>query len=59
MKFAKVLFWISGIWGVVVITPLYFMFGLISSNDPPPITHPGFFYQDALSRLLRTIALLK
>ena len=34
-------FWIAGIWGVLVITPLYFMFDLIGRNDPPPITHPG------------------
>jgi len=44
MKFAKIVFWIAGIWGVLVITPLYFLFDLISRNDPPPITHPGFFY---------------
>jgi uncharacterized membrane protein YccC len=44
MRFAKVVFWIAGIWGVLVITPLYFMFNLISRTDPPPITHPGFFY---------------
>jgi hypothetical protein len=44
MKFAKVVFWIAGIWGVLVITPLYFMFDVIGRKDPPPITHPGFFY---------------
>jgi hypothetical protein len=44
MRFAKILFWIAGIWGVLVITPLYFMFNLIGRADPPPITHPGFFY---------------
>jgi hypothetical protein len=44
MKFAKIVFWIAGIWGVLVLTPLYFLFDLISRNDPPPITHPGFFY---------------
>jgi hypothetical protein len=44
MRFAKLIFWIAGIWGLLVITPLYFMFDLISRNDPPPITHPGFFY---------------
>jgi hypothetical protein len=44
MRFAKIVFWIAAIWGVLVITPLYFMFNLISRNDPPPITHPGFFY---------------
>src|SRR5580693_2016569 len=44
MKFAKIVFWIAGIWGLLVITPLYFFFDLIGRNDPPAITHPGFFY---------------
>jgi hypothetical protein len=44
MKFAKVVFWVAGIWGVLVITPLYFMFDLIGRKDPPAITHPGFYY---------------
>jgi hypothetical protein len=44
MKFAKVVFWIAGIWGLLVIAPLYFMFDLIGRTDPPAITHPGFFY---------------
>ena len=44
MKFAKIVFWIAGVWGFVVITPLYFMFDIIGEKDPPPITHPGFFY---------------
>jgi hypothetical protein len=44
MRFAKIVFWVAGIWGLVVITPLYFMFDLIGRNDPPPITHPGCFY---------------
>lgn len=43
MKFAKVVFWIAGIWGFLVVTPLYFLFDLIGRKDPPPITHPGFF----------------
>jgi hypothetical protein len=44
MRFAKIVFWIAAIWGVLVLTPLYFMFDLISRTDPPPLTHPGFFY---------------
>jgi hypothetical protein len=28
----------------LVLTPLYFLFDVIGRNDPPPITHPGFFY---------------
>ena len=44
MRFARVVFLIAGIWGVLVLTPLYFMFDLIGRKDPPPITHPGFYY---------------
>jgi len=44
MKFAKVVFWVAGIWGLLVITPLYFVFNLIGKQDPPVITHPGFYY---------------
>jgi len=44
MKFAKIVFYAAGIWGVLVLTPLYFMFDVIGRQDPPPITHPGFYY---------------
>ena len=44
MKFAKVVFWIAGIWGVFVLTPLFFLFDTIGRQDPPAITHPGFYY---------------
>jgi hypothetical protein len=44
MKFARVVFWVAGIWGVLVITPLYFLFDVIGRQDPPTITHPGFYY---------------
>jgi hypothetical protein len=44
MRFAKVVFWIAGIWGLLIITPLYFLFDMIGRQDPPPITHPGFYF---------------
>ncbi|HZR29430.1 MAG TPA: hypothetical protein VFA71_11695 [Terriglobales bacterium] len=44
MKFAKIVFWIAGIWGVLVLTPLLFIFDAIGRQDPPPITHPLFYY---------------
>jgi hypothetical protein len=44
MKFAKILFNVAGIWGVILLLPLYFIFDLIGEQDPPPITHPAFFY---------------
>jgi len=44
VRFARIVFWIAAIWGFLIITPLYFMFNLIGEKDPPPITHPAFFY---------------
>jgi hypothetical protein len=44
MKFARIVFWIAAIWGVLVLTPLYFIFDRIGRQDPPPITHPAFYY---------------
>ena len=56
LKFAKIIFWIAGIWGVLVITPLFFMFNLIGRQDPPPITHPGFYYGFVTAALAWQIA---
>jgi hypothetical protein len=44
VKFAKVVYWSAGVWGVLILTPLYFIFNMIGLKDPPPITHPLFYY---------------
>jgi hypothetical protein len=44
LKFAKIVFRVAAIYGVLALTPLYFLFDLIGRQDPPPITHPGFYY---------------
>jgi hypothetical protein len=44
MRFARWIFTIAGIYGIVSVLPLYFMESLIDRQDPPPITHPLFFY---------------
>jgi hypothetical protein len=44
MRFARIVFWIATIWGVLTLSPLYFIFDLIGRQDPPPITHPAFYY---------------
>jgi hypothetical protein len=44
VKFSKIVFTVAGIWGLLVMTPLLFMFDTIGRQDPPPITHPGFYY---------------
>jgi len=58
MKFAKIVFWIAAIWGFLALTPLYFMFDLIGRNDPPPITHPAFFYGFVGTALVWQIAFI-
>jgi hypothetical protein len=44
MKLARWIFGIAGVYGIVVIAPLYFAEGPIAQNDPPALTHPEFFY---------------
>jgi hypothetical protein len=44
MRFARIVFWIAGVFGVLLVTPLYFLFDLAGRMDPPPITHPQFYY---------------
>jgi len=58
MKFAKFVFCLAGIWGLLVITPLYFLFSVINQKDPPPITHPGFYYGFVGTALAWQIAFL-
>lgn len=43
-RFARNVFLIAGIYGIVVLLPQYFMEELIGRNHPPPITHPEHFY---------------
>ena len=44
MKFARAVFWCAGIWGFLVLTPLYFLYDMIGRQTPPPLTHPGYYY---------------
>ena len=44
MKFAKTVFTVAGIYGIVALAPQYFLEGRIGRDFPPPITHPEHFY---------------
>lgn len=44
MSFAKWTFRAAGVYGLILIAPYYFLERQISQNDPPPITHPEYFY---------------
>lgn len=44
MRFARIVFTCAGVWGLVVLLPLYFSLDLIGKLYPPAITHPDFFF---------------
>ena len=44
MQFGRWVFAIAGIYGLIVLTPQYFMECQIGRDYPPAITHPEFFY---------------
>lgn len=44
MRFAKAVFTGAGVWGLLILTPLYFTFDLVGRQYPPPITHPDLYY---------------
>src|SRR3954453_14606954 len=44
MVFARRTFRIAGVYGLLVLLPMYFLEGRIGRDTPPPITHPEFFY---------------
>jgi hypothetical protein len=44
IKFARYLFLAAGIYGLAIVTPLFFLEMQLSEQFPPPITHPEFYY---------------
>ena len=44
MKFARLVFRIAGVYGLLVSTPQYFLEGKMGRDFPPPVTHPEFYY---------------
>jgi hypothetical protein len=44
MKFARVVFLVAGVYGLLVLVPQFFLEARIGHDTPPPITHPEFFY---------------
>jgi len=44
MSFSRRIFMAAGIWGLLIVFPLYFLESTINREQPPPITHPEFYY---------------
>jgi hypothetical protein len=44
MRFAKIVFIAAGVWGIAVLTPLYFLLDVTGRQYAPPTSYPQFFY---------------
>jgi len=44
MKLARIVFVIAGVWGIVVVTPLYFLHDVTGQPYAAPTLYPHFFY---------------
>jgi len=58
MKFARLTFIIGGIWGIAVLTPLFFLFDITGRPYPAPTDYPHFFYGFLLVALVWQLAFL-
>jgi hypothetical protein len=58
MRFAKMVFMGAGVWGLLVLTPLLFLFDSMGRQYPPPITHPDFYYGFVMVGLAWQVAFL-
>jgi len=43
-RFASRVFLAAGIFGMIALPPLYFLEDRLGRENPPPLTHPEFFY---------------
>jgi hypothetical protein len=44
LKFAKIVFTVAGILGILQLLPLYFLFDFVGQRTPPAISHPEFYF---------------
>lgn len=44
MRYAKFIFVGAGVWGIVVLTPLYWLVDVTGRSYNPPLDYPHFFY---------------
>jgi len=44
MRFARRVFLVAGIYGLIVMAPQYFLEQRVSRDYPPAVTHPEFYY---------------
>jgi hypothetical protein len=44
MRFARIVFVGAGVWGIAVLTPLYWLVDITGRHYLPPVDYPHFFY---------------
>ena len=44
MKFARWVYAIAGIYGIIVLVPGFFLLERVGRDMPPPVTHPEYYY---------------
>jgi hypothetical protein len=58
MTFARWVFWLAGVYGVIAVTPQFFMEEQIGRDYPPAVTHPEYLYGFAGVALAWQVAFL-
>ena len=44
MRFAKIVFLVAGVYGLVVLLPQFFLEEKTGRDFPPPVNHPEYYY---------------
>jgi len=44
MRFARIVFIVAGVWGILVLTPLFLLIDITGRQYVPPSVYPHFFY---------------
>ena len=58
MTFARIVFVVAGTWGIVVLTPFYWLVDVTGRQYDPPSAYPHFFYGFIAVALVWQIAFL-
>ena len=58
MKFAKWVYRIAGIYGLLLFIPLLFLEHAVSQTSPPAITHPEYYYGFVITGVAWQVAFL-
>lgn len=58
MRFAKRVFIVAGIWGLLIVPAMFFVRAEFERQNPPALTHPEFYYGFAAVTTVWQVAFL-